>query len=70
MEVTTPNGKYSFPNKDVKVIDVIETSAEELARFLCQKLIASLSNDFTNITAVQLVLAESATSRATVLLSV
>jgi 6-pyruvoyltetrahydropterin/6-carboxytetrahydropterin synthase len=70
IEVTTPNGKYSFPTKDVKVIDVIETTAEELARFLCQKLINSLSNDFPNITAVQLVLAESATSRATVLLSV
>jgi 6-pyruvoyl-tetrahydropterin synthase len=70
IEVITPNGEYSFPTKDVKVIDVVETTAEELARFLCQKLIASLSTDFPNVTAVQLVLAESATSRATVLLSV
>lgn len=70
VEVTTPNGKYSFPAKDVKVIEVVETTAEELARFLCQKLIASLPIDFPNITAIKLVLAESATSRATVLLSV
>lgn len=70
IEVTTPNGKYSFPAKDVKVIDVVETTAEELARFLCQKLLVNLSSDFPNVTAVQVALAESATSRATVLLSV
>jgi 6-pyruvoyltetrahydropterin/6-carboxytetrahydropterin synthase len=69
IEVTTPNGKYSFPAKDVKVIDVVETTAEELARFLCQKVIADLISDFPNVTAVQVMLAESPTSRATVLLS-
>ncbi len=68
--VQTPNGTYSFPTKDVKVIDVVETTAEELARFLCQRLIKSLSTTFSNITQVQVNLAESATSRAIVLMSV
>ncbi len=69
-QVTTPNGIYSFPAKDVKVIDVVETTAEELSRFLCQKLITDLKPDFPNITRVQVFLTESATSRAIVSMTV
>ncbi len=70
IQVQTPNETYSFPSKDVQVIDVIETTAEELAGFLCQKLVENLSTDFPNISQVQVNLAESATSRAIVTMSV
>lgn len=64
--VQTPNGTYSFPSKDVVVIDIVETTAEELARFLCQRLKDSLLTGFPNITRVEVILAESVTSRAIV----
>ena len=70
VEVQTPNGTYSFPTKDVRIINVVETTAEELARFLCLKLREALSSDFDNITQIQVILAESATSRAIVSMSV
>jgi 6-pyruvoyltetrahydropterin/6-carboxytetrahydropterin synthase len=70
IEVQTPNGTYSFPTKDVKIINVVETTAEELARFLCLKLRDDLSSDLDNITQIQVILAESATSRAIVSMSV
>ncbi|MFX1565879.1 MAG: 6-pyruvoyl tetrahydropterin synthase family protein [Promethearchaeota archaeon] len=69
-QVTTPTGTYSFPSKDVRVIEVVETTAEELARFLCQQLKENLSADFPNISKIQVSLAESASSRAIVSMSV
>lgn len=70
IQVQTPTGTYTFPETDVKVIEVVETTAEELARFLCQKLIKELSTAFPNISQIQVNLAESATSRAIVTMSV
>jgi len=70
IKVQTPNGAYSFPIKDVRVIDVVETTAEELALLLCQKLKEHLSPDFPNVTQIQVTLAESSTSRAIVSMSV
>jgi 6-pyruvoyltetrahydropterin/6-carboxytetrahydropterin synthase len=69
-QVQTPNGNYSFPTQDVQIIDVVETTAEELARLLCQKLRKNLSTTFPNITRIQVNLAESSTSCAIVSMSV
>jgi 6-pyruvoyltetrahydropterin/6-carboxytetrahydropterin synthase len=70
VEVDTPNGRYSFPKKDVKILDVVETTAEELVRILCEHLVEDLKRDYTNISKVRITLSESPTSRATVTLPV
>ena len=70
VQVDNPNGTYSFPTSDVKILNVVETTAEELARLICQKLIESLKADYSNLTQVCVVLSESSTSRATVTMSV
>ncbi len=69
-QVTTPNGTYSFPSKDVTLLDLVETTAEEIARLLCQQLIEDLKADYPKISRVRVILAESSTSRAIVTLSV
>jgi 6-pyruvoyltetrahydropterin/6-carboxytetrahydropterin synthase len=70
VQVDTPNGTYSFPARDVKVINVVETTAEELARIMCQKLVEALKAAYPNLTQVRVVLSESSTSRAIVTMSV
>jgi 6-pyruvoyltetrahydropterin/6-carboxytetrahydropterin synthase len=67
-QVTTPCGNYSFPSSDVVVLDVVETTAEELARLLCQKLKEILQRDFSNIHQITIWVAETASSRASVTL--
>ncbi len=69
-EVKTTGGTYNFPVNDVKVLAVVETTAEELARILCQKIIADLIQDNPNITQVRVSLEESPTSRAIVIMTV
>ncbi|MFW9830587.1 MAG: 6-pyruvoyl tetrahydropterin synthase family protein [Candidatus Thorarchaeota archaeon] len=69
-QVMTPDGTYSFPTKDVKVLSVVETTAEELASLLCNELKNRLAPDYPNLTRVAITLAESPTSRATVAQSV
>ncbi len=66
VKVETPNGTYSFPIRDVKVLNVVETTAEELARVICQKLIEDLKSDYPNLTQVRVVLSESPTAQAIV----
>lgn len=65
-QVTALDGTYSFPSKDVKVLNVIETTAEELARILCEALADRLARDNSNLTQVIVSLAESPKARATV----
>ncbi|MFX0169118.1 MAG: 6-pyruvoyl tetrahydropterin synthase family protein [Candidatus Hodarchaeota archaeon] len=64
--VKTPTGNYSIPASDVVLLDVLETTAEELARVLCQQLSEKLMIRFSNVTQVSVTLAESSTSRALV----
>lgn len=66
--VRTPASEYSFPTTDVVVLDVIETTAEELASILCSMLIKDLRIDFPTITQVTVSINESSTSRAIVTL--
>ena len=69
-QVITPDRKYSFPTSDVIVLDVIETTAEELARVLCQYLLGILKDKYPNISEIRLSIAESPTSTATVSVAV
>lgn len=62
----TPGGAYSFPASDVVLLDVIETTAEEMAQILCQTLGEMLKSQFSNISKLNVILAESPTSRALV----
>ncbi len=66
VQVETPNGTYSFPTRDVKVLNVVETTAEELARVICEKIIEDLKADYPNLTQVRVVLSESSTAQAIV----
>jgi len=68
-QVTTPEGIYSFPKSDVVVLDVVETTAEELARLLCQQLKDDLQLEFPNIRQITIWVAESDSSRASVTLT-
>ncbi|MFX1564263.1 MAG: 6-pyruvoyl tetrahydropterin synthase family protein [Promethearchaeota archaeon] len=68
-QVTTPSGTYSFPTNDVLILDVVETTAEELARLLCQQLKDDLQHDFPNIREITIWVAESVSSRALVTLT-
>ncbi len=65
-KVKTSEGTYSFPSKNVKILDIVETTAEELARILCNQLMENLTKDHSNISKVDVELAESSTSRAIV----
>jgi hypothetical protein len=67
-KVVTPNGIYSFPTQDVKVLDIVETTAEELARLLCQLLADALKSRFSSIRQVAVSVAESRRQWATVTL--
>ena len=67
--VNTPGGKYSFPASDVVLLDVSETTAEEMANILCQRLSEALKSQFPNVTSLSVTLAESSTSRALVSLA-
>jgi 6-pyruvoyltetrahydropterin/6-carboxytetrahydropterin synthase len=67
-KVVTPNGTYSFPAQDVKVLDIIETTAEELARLLCQLLADALKPRFSRIRQVAVSVAENPRQWATVTL--
>lgn len=67
-KVVTPNGTYSFPTQDVKVLDIIETTAEELARLLCQLLTDALKSRFSRMRQVAVSVAESPRQWATVTL--
>ncbi len=66
VQVETPNGTYSFPTRDVKILNVVETTAEELARIICQILIEDLKADYPNLTQVSVVLSESPSAKAIV----
>lgn len=68
-QVATPEGTYSFPTSDVVVLDVVETTSEELARLLCQQLKDDLEREFTNIRQITIWIAESESSRASVTLT-
>lgn len=67
-KVVTPNATYSFPTKDVKILNIIETTAEELARLLCQMLVNALKPQFPKISQVAVSVAESSRQWATVTL--
>ncbi|MFX1473978.1 MAG: 6-pyruvoyl tetrahydropterin synthase family protein [Promethearchaeota archaeon] len=67
-EVKTPDREYSFPSKDVLILDVTETTAEELARILAQRLGEILKQNFPNVHQIGLSVAESITQRATVVI--
>lgn len=64
--VITSNGTYSFPTKDIKVLNISETTAEELARLICQQLAAALKPRFAKIQRVTVSVAESPRQWATV----
>lgn len=66
VQVITPDGVYSFPSQDVVHLDVRETTAEELARLLCEALTDQLKQDFHNVHQASVTVAESRTSQATV----
>ncbi len=66
--VRTPTSEYSFPTTDVIVLDVTETTAEELASVLCSLLIKDLRINFPTLTQVSVSINESSTSRAIVTL--
>lgn len=68
-QVNTPGGTYSFPTSDVVVLDVVETTAEELARLLCQQFKDDLQRYFPNVHHFTIWVAESASSRASVTLT-
>lgn len=68
-QVVTPEGTYSFPTSDVIVLDVVETTAEELARLLSQYLKDEMKQEFPNIRQITIWVAESDSSRASVTLS-
>ncbi len=67
-EVKTPEREYSFPTKDVLVLDVIETTAEELAKILATKLGSVLKQEFPNVHQLAVSVAESASQRAIVVI--
>jgi 6-pyruvoyltetrahydropterin/6-carboxytetrahydropterin synthase len=69
IHVKTPGGAYSFPASDAVLLDVIETTAEEMARILCQSLVEKLKSQFPNISKLSVTLAESPTSQARVSLA-
>jgi 6-pyruvoyltetrahydropterin/6-carboxytetrahydropterin synthase len=69
IQVKTPGGTYSFPASDVVLLDVLETTAEEMANILCQRLSETLKLQFPNITKLSVTLAESPTSQALVSLA-
>ena len=65
-EVKTPDREYSLPTKDVLILSVIETTAEELARIFAERLGATLKQEFPNIHQLVVSVFESATQRAIV----
>lgn len=67
--VETPGGVYSFPVSDVVLLEVSETTAEEMGRILCRSLGKTLKSQFPNISRLSVTLAESPTSRALVSLA-
>jgi len=56
--------EYLFPAEDVRVLEVVETTAEELARLLCQELAGELRGRVSGLRQVSVTVAESATQRA------
>ncbi len=66
VHVAVPDASYTFPTRDVVHLDVVETTAEELARLLCEDLVSSLKESHPNVQLVCVTVAESETSRATV----
>ncbi len=67
-EVKTPDREYSFPTKDVLILDIIETTAEELAKILAERLGATLKHEFPNVHQLAVSVAESRTQRAIVVI--
>jgi 6-pyruvoyltetrahydropterin/6-carboxytetrahydropterin synthase len=67
-EVKTPDRDYSFPSKDVLILDVTETTAEELARILAERLGEILRQGFPNVHQLSVSVAESITQRAIVVI--
>ncbi|MFW9985350.1 MAG: 6-pyruvoyl tetrahydropterin synthase family protein [Candidatus Odinarchaeota archaeon] len=65
-KVETSEGTYSFPAKNVEILNVVETTAEELARIFCKQLLGNITKEHSNISQVRVELAESSTSRAIV----
>jgi 6-pyruvoyltetrahydropterin/6-carboxytetrahydropterin synthase len=68
-EVKTPDREYSFPTQDVHILEVIETTAEELARIIAEKLGAILKKKFSNLQQICVTVSESGTQRATVVIN-
>jgi 6-pyruvoyltetrahydropterin/6-carboxytetrahydropterin synthase len=66
IRVDVPGASYTFPTRDVVHLDVIETTAEELARLLCEDLTKAIKAEHPNVHLVSVTVAESETSRATV----
>ena len=66
VRVDVPEASYTFPTRDVVHLDVIETTAEELARLLCEDLTRAIKAKHPNVQLVSVTVAESETSRATV----
>jgi 6-pyruvoyltetrahydropterin/6-carboxytetrahydropterin synthase len=67
-KVVTPNGSYNFPTADVRVLDIVETTAEELARLICQLLVAALKPKLPTLRQVAVSVSESPRQAATVTL--
>jgi 6-pyruvoyltetrahydropterin/6-carboxytetrahydropterin synthase len=67
-EVKTPDRKYSFPTKDILILDVVETTAEELAKILAERLGAALKPEFPHVHQLAVSVAESVTQRAIVVI--
>lgn len=65
-EVITPDRRYDLPSEDIILLDVIETTAEELARVLGEELARGLKSAFPNIHRIEVTIAESPTSQAQV----
>jgi len=65
VKVVAGGKDYCFPAEDVRVLEVVETTAEELARLLCQELAKELRERFPSIRRVSVTVAESPTQQAT-----
>ena len=65
-KVITPERNYVIPSQDVEILDVVETTAEELARVLCEAFIKNLKTEFSNVSEVSVSVAESNQQMATV----
>ena len=66
IEVITPDRRYDLPSGDIVLLDVIETTAEELAQVLGEELTRDLKSSFPNIRSIEVAIAESSTSQAQV----